>query len=238
MDFVQSIFQCQFSADYLRSINGLSGFPNDMQRNRRVWDECHYNRTLCYDPQFVGHLCSYFPVNLIKTVRLRVKELMTLMDSYPSSKDWKIVHLVRDPRGIMSSREGLKWCKMMPACNSASILCTDLVEDLELIKGLRAQFPDRHYLLKFEDLAVDVEKGTEKLFEFLEMPVLQPTKAFLESHTKSNDQKLKEDFLNFEHSTFRKSDAVAYGWKKKLSSKVIANITTTCSSALKALNSM
>lgn len=235
---IQSIFQCQFSADFLRSVNGLSGLPNDMRRNRRVWDECHYNRSLCHDPQFVGSLCSYSPVNLIKTVRLRVNELITLMKNDTSSKDWKIIHLVRDPRGIMSSREGLNWCKVNPACNDVSRLCTELVEDLELIKELATQFPNRHYLVKFEDLATNVETATEKLFEFLEMPVHRPTKAFLDSHTKSNDQKLKEDFLNFDHSTFRKSDAVAYGWKTKMDVKLIANITSICASALNALDNI
>ncbi|KAI9563391.1 hypothetical protein GHT06_010854 [Daphnia sinensis] len=235
---IQSIFQCQFTADFLRSINGLSGLPNDMQRNRRVWDECHYNRSLCHDPHFIGSLCSYSPVNLIKTVRLRVKELNTLLKNDPSSKDWKIVYLVRDPRGTMSSRDGLKWCQINPACNNVNRLCTELVEDLELIKELVAQFPNRHYLVKFEDLATNVESGTEKLFQFLEMPVLKPTTAFLDSHTKSNDQKLKENFLDFDHSTFRKSDAVAYGWKNKMDTKLIANITSICASALEAIDNI
>lgn len=160
------------------------------------------------------------------------------MESDPSAKEWKVVHLVRDPRGTMSSRAGLKWCQVSPSCNNASRLCTELVEDLQLIKGLRTSFPDRHYLLKFEELATNVEIETKKLFRFLEMPVLQPTKFFLASHTKSSDQKLKEDFLDFDHSTFRKSDTVAYAWKTKVLAKVIANITDICAPALTALNSI
>jgi hypothetical protein len=67
------------------------------------------------------------------------------------------------------------------------------------------------------------------------MPVTVSTRAFLDSHTKSNDQKMKEAYLNFEHSTFRKSDAVAYGWKRKMSEKDIANITDICKPVLKML---
>ncbi len=82
---------------------------------------------------------------------------------------------------------------------------------MKLTEGLVKRFPNRHYLLKFEDLTSNVEIETDKLFRFLEMPVTVSTKAFLDSHTKSNDQKMKEDFFffYFEQSTIRKSDAVA-----------------------------
>lgn len=208
-----------------------------MRRNKRVWDECtYYNRTLCHDPEFVGHLCSYFPIHLIKTVRLRVKELSALIENDSVlTKEWKIIHLVRDPRGIMASRAGLGWCQVNPACNNASRLCAELEDDMKSIEGLVKRFPNQHYLLKFEDLATDVEVETEKLFRFLEMPVTASTRAFLDSHTKSNDQTMKEAFLDFDHSTFRKSNAVAYGWKTKMTKKVIDNITDICKPALKML---
>ncbi len=237
IELIQSIFRCKFSLDYLRSANGLTGYPNDMQRNKRIWNECVYNQTLCYDPEFVAPLCSSFPINLIKTVRLRVKEVLALLKNDSLlSKELKIIHLVRDPRGIMSSRAGLNWCKTNPACNNVSRLCSEMDEDVPLIKELVTRWPHQHYLLKFEDLAVNVEMETDKLFRFLEMPVTVSTRAFLNSHTKSNDQKMKESFLNYEHSTFRKSDAVAYGWKRKMSAKDIANITNICKPVLKMLN--
>jgi hypothetical protein len=236
-ELIQSLFHCRFSLGYLRSANGLTGLPNDMQRNKRVWSECIHNRTLCSDPEFVAHLCSSFPIHLIKTVRFRVRELPALLESDPVlSKELKIIHLVRDPRAIMTSRAKLKWCQNNPACKNASRLCADMEEDLQLMNGLVTRFPNQHYRLKFEDLAVDVEMETDKLFRFLEMPVTVSTRAFLDSHTKSNDQKMKENFLDFDHSTYRKSDAVAYGWKKKMGEKVTANITEICKAALEMLN--
>jgi hypothetical protein len=236
-ELIQSLFHCRFSHDYLQSTNGLTGLPNDMQRNKRVWDECsYYNRTLCHDPEFVGNLCSNFPIHLIKTVRLRVKELSALIENDPLiTKEWKIIHLIRDPRGIMASRAGLGWCQVNPACNNVSRLCAELEDDVKLTEGLVKRYPNRHYLLKFEDLTSNVEMETDKLFRFLEMPVTVSTKAFLDSHTKSNDQKMKEDFLDFEHSTIRKSDAVANEWKTKMTKKYIDNITEICEPVLKML---
>ena len=113
-----------------------------------------YSNQTLYATEFVVPLCSSFPINLIKTVRLRVKELLALL----------------------------------------------------------------------------------KLFRFLGVPVLASTRAFLDSHTKSNDQKMKESFLNYEHSTFRKSGSVAYGWKRKMSKKGTSNITNICKPVLKMFN--
>jgi hypothetical protein len=46
---------------------------------------------------------------------------------------------------------------------------------------------------------------------------------------------MKEDFLDFEHSTIRKSDAVANEWKTKMTKKYIDNITEICEPVLKML---
>jgi hypothetical protein len=194
-ELIQSIFRCQFSFGYLQSVSGLIGLPNHMQRNKRIWDECSYNRSLCHDPEFVGHLCSIFPIHLIKTVRLRVKELSELLESDPLLyKKLKIIHLVRDPRGIMASRSGLSWGKVNSACNNVSRLCTELKEDLELIEGLLSRFPNQHYLMKFEDLSVHVEVETNKLFRFLKMPVTVSTKLFSKIN-QSNQLRIFENLL-------------------------------------------
>ncbi|KAI9558828.1 hypothetical protein GHT06_015617 [Daphnia sinensis] len=237
MELIRSLFECQFPADYLRYVNGLAtvqGSQNFMFKNRRLWDECYYNRTLCYQPEFVNHLCPYFPIHVIKALRLRVSELSPFLANYSASKDWKIVHLVRDPRGTMSSRYNVAaWCLKEPSCIEVNRVCAELQEDLELIQRLIHDFPDRHYLLKFEDLAVNAEAETEKLFRFLGMSVTELTKAFLESHTQSDSQT-----KNNPYSTFRQSNAIAYGWKTKLSEKEIATITDVCAPVLKLLSAL
>lgn len=235
MELISSLFNCQFPSDYLRIVNGLPAgkdSQNNMIRNRRIWDECYYNRTLCYQPEFVSHLCPYFPIHIVKAVRLRVKELSQFLAIDPSSKDWKIVHLIRDPRGIMSSRNSLtNWCFTDPNCIDVNHVCAELQEDLELIRQLINEFPDRHYLVKFENLAVNAEIETKKLFSFLGMTVTEPTRAFLNSHTQSGNQTKSDPY-----STFRQSNNIAYGWKTSLSEMEIANITEICSPVLKELS--
>jgi keratan sulfate 6-sulfotransferase 1 len=129
----------------------------------------------------------------------------------------------------MSSRKNLPWCDPDPACNDGARLCAEVKDDLERISRFQHQFPDRFYLLKFEDFAASVEVETEKLFSFLGMPVTDSVKLFLSRHTHSNETRGNP------FSTIRHSNTVAVGWKFKLSDKIIANITNVCAPTLKML---
>lgn len=237
-DLIRSIFQCRFTADYLRHVNGLmEGGQDFMRRNRRVWESCQHDKSLCYRPDFVARLCSYFPIQLIKVVRLRAKELVSLLNQ-DSNNDWKIIYLMRDPRGVMASRANLTWCRPDPACGEVRHLCGDMLDDLNVIQQLKNQYPDRHYLLKFEDLTANVESETEKLFRFLGISITVPVKVFLSTHTRSggvtveNTRSKKDDPF----STNRQSKSVASGWRTKLSAKDIKDITRICAPVLKLLD--
>lgn len=51
--------------------------------NPRVKEACRYDKNLCTDPDFVRRLCVHFPIQLVKEVRLTLKEIEEdgLMDS-------------------------------------------------------------------------------------------------------------------------------------------------------------
>jgi hypothetical protein len=231
---VPFLFRCHFPDDYIRFINGT----NHMKLNRRIWNEYQYHElpSLCHQPQMLAQLCASFPVNLIKVVELSVKDLVAFttnsssaLAGHPVTDRWKIVFLVRDPRGTMASRANLKWCMANRNCREPARLCGRIEEDLDLEKHFTA---GRDYLLlKFEDLAVNVRSETAKLFRFLQLPVTDLTTAFLDTHTQSNNQTAEKDPF----STVRQSDAVAFSWKTKLSKKKIAKITNSCAPYLKKM---
>ena len=239
-DLIRSIFHCTFPSDYLRHISGLTeGGQDFMRRNRRVWEACNHDPSLCHRSEFVRRLCTYFPIQLTKVVRLRVRELAGILKEGDDLK-WKIVYLARDPRGVMASRANLTWCKPDPACGDVHRLCADVKEDTELMKQLQTQFPDRFYLLKFEDLTSNVETETENLFRFLRLPVTVPVKVFLSTHTGSSPSatinKLADRRKNDPFSTSRQSKSVANEWRTKLTNAEVTAITNVCNTVLKMLD--
>ena len=72
---------------------------------------------LCFDPNFVKTLCHLHPIQLIKTVRMRTKQLSPLLVTDPGIK---IIVLLRDPRAVRSSRNKLPWCNFA-ACNHPKV---------------------------------------------------------------------------------------------------------------------
>lgn len=230
-DLIRSLFQCQFPVNYLRFVNGQSDKSdlNFMIFNRRAWDACDHDVSFCYQPDFVSQLCWQYPIHLMKTVRLRVKELKPLMED-ETFKTTKIIYLVRDPRGVMASRANLSWCQQNPACNDPKRLCSDVQEDLQEFNLLKSQYPDRLYLVNFEELTQNVEPGIKQLFDFLEMTVSPPVQYFLKTHTQQGDKDVK-----LPYTTFRRSKTVASEWRTKLNQSSIDVITNACSSLIEML---
>jgi len=82
---------------------------------------------------FLSQLCSLYPVRTIKTVRLRVAETEALL---AGQRELRVIVLVRDPRGVMSSRAGMEWCER-PECADPQIHCNNLLADVEAAHNLR-----------------------------------------------------------------------------------------------------
>lgn len=138
---------------------------------------------------------------------------------------------MRDPRAVMSSRSNLSWCRKNASCRNVTHLCQTMQRDLTLLESLQAQHPDRYYLVKHEEFSSDVETGTEKLFEFLGLPITASVRVFLETHTKGTEEGKIET-----HSTHRFSKNVVNAWRDRLPKKKEAIINNACSSVLKTLN--
>lgn len=101
--------------------------------------------------------------------------------------------------------------------------------DLSNFESLQARNPERYNLVKYEEFASNVEEGTQKLFDFLDIPVTTQVRVFLDTHTKSVDQTV------YAHSTHRFSKNVVNAWRDKLPQNRSKEITNTCSKLLKYL---
>ena len=86
---------------------------------------------------------SFVFYRLIKTVRLRLSCIQDLI----MAKHIKMIVLVRDPRGVMKSRENIEWCKY-PACSDVFNLCQDLTNDLQAAFKIEHSLPNQIFLLR------------------------------------------------------------------------------------------
>ena len=62
----------------------------------------------------------------------------------------KVIMLVRDPRGIMRSRDNMDWCDK-GSCSDVKIMCQDLYADTIHALELGKKYPDRIILIRYID---------------------------------------------------------------------------------------
>lgn len=222
------LMDCQYvgQEDYL---NYTRMHAEDMMgHNKGVWDACRRgpNVNACFNASFLSEACEMFPIQLVKTVRLRLN--LTQLFLNDERMNVKVVFLVRDPRGTMSSRySSVSWCNDNPDCSSPEVLCSDLQGDLKVATALGKLYPDRFTMLKYEDLALDPNQAIKNLMDFLGMEYSAETARFVQENTQQN--------INSPWSIKRKSADRISLWKKQLPLQEIHNIQNACESVLKTL---
>ena len=101
--------------------------------NFRLWRNCVNllpKETMCFMPDYLSAVCPVYPVKLVKTVRLRVRDTEQLVADPDLAL--KMVVLVRDPRGVYASRGTgpiANWCKN-DDCADPVVGCRNLVDDV------------------------------------------------------------------------------------------------------------
>ena len=102
---------------------------------------------------------------IIKEIRLPIKFVMEVVNELENHMNGitpplKLIYLVRDPRGIMSSRKSpdLKFCRKNANCKNSKVLCSYMRENMasfkELIQSNRnASSSFTIHFLRFEDFS-------------------------------------------------------------------------------------
>ncbi|XP_045131714.1 carbohydrate sulfotransferase 1-like isoform X2 [Portunus trituberculatus] len=222
------LMDCQYTGqdEYL---NYTRSHAEDMLgHNKGIWDPCHRgpNFNTCFNSSFLSQACQMFPIQLVKTVRLRLN--LTQLFLNDERMNVKVVFLVRDPRATMSSRySSVSWCNDNPDCSSPEVLCSDLQGDLKVATALGQLYPQRFKMLKYEDLATDPQTVIKNLMDFLGLEYSVETAQFVKENT--------EQDVNSPWSIKRKSSDRVNLWKKQLPLQEIHTIQNACESVLKTL---
>ncbi|KAH7965662.1 hypothetical protein HPB49_009507 [Dermacentor silvarum] len=133
--------------------------------NHFLADVCEGGES-CSSPGHLSALCSRAETQTFKFTRLRVSQVESWIQRNPDiAQSVRVVHLVRDPRAIYSSRRGLRWCTDYKPCDSAAALCSQMRSDLDAFEELTRRLQiNRTYQIRFEDLAADPLNETMRLF--------------------------------------------------------------------------
>ena len=94
---LKDIFQCNFTEKswgrkYLNFLKSpTAGYRQFALHNLRLRSVCEGlaedgSNKLCYDPEYVQSICSLHPINLVKTVRMRTRQIAPILDEAGTMK--------------------------------------------------------------------------------------------------------------------------------------------------------
>ena len=137
-DFLRSLLECQFDEDNIGFLHHVSKGDNKFlfkNHNFRLWNSCHNllpQDMMCLMPEYLNRVCPLFPIKLIKTVRLQMREIEELIED--PALGLKVVFLVRDPRGTYNSRSSgtiSKWC-VRDECANPAVGCDLMLDNIKV----------------------------------------------------------------------------------------------------------
>ncbi|XP_061714519.1 carbohydrate sulfotransferase 4-like [Cydia pomonella] len=218
---IKGMLNCDFKnmEDYFRY--GM-GHLHQFSHNTRLWDHCKHKKELCYDAEFTSRFCRLFPFQSMKIVRLRLRLVRDILEDHELNV--KVVLLIRDPRGVMQSRQHRGFCQPAPDCWQPELLCADMISDYVAAGRLQQQYPNRLMVLRYEELALEPTTTTLRLFKFLGLSLTPAVDEFLHSHTNIEVAGVS--------STFRVSRDVPFRWKNALDYEYVEEIQMACKEAM------
>lgn len=236
-----NLFACQMPRDWEDILHyasqNLGSSRNFWQQNRQYWQACG-TPSACFHPRIWAQACQLFPRHVMKTTRLGTLQAEDLLHKLPNLK---LLLLVRDPRGLVSSRMHFDWCN--DACLNTPKYCHSLETNLNHTIRLANRFDDRIRLIRYEDLCADPYNTVANILKFLGLPANQQINQFLREHTTQSLAKRRwspgrNRFIRTKgHYLTFSSDPVATSraWLSKLSPDRVKQIETDCANYMKML---
>lgn len=142
------------------------------------------------------------------------------MEEFPKLK---VLYLVRDPRGTLSSEMTiLKTYEKTGIKEAAETFCGMVNDDAENIRLLSESYPDRIRTIRYETIARDAVAAARRMYDFLELSFTPKIEGYIRKITSA-----KKDGHNF--STSRKDSwAAANKWRTLSSYKNVRAVDSAC----------
>jgi len=173
--------------------------------------------------------CKRSSVVTVKVIRLHMSLVEELMIADPGLR---VIHLVRDPRGIMQSWRKVSRPKMSEEKMqvSASIACKRMLQDCDIRQRLEEMFPGRILLVRYEDLVTNTQRVLRNIYtSLLQLPVPN-------SVIKALVKQIKADSDDGSAGTKRiDGKATAYKWKQEIDRQHLDYVNSVCGSIISLL---
>ncbi|KAM6223793.1 carbohydrate sulfotransferase 4 [Rhynchocyon petersi] len=262
-DLVRSIFQCDMSV--------FDAYMQPGPRRQSSLFQWQTSRALCSPPacsiapedrilsqDHCRVLCNQQPFEMVEKacrshshVVLKEVRFFNLKSLYPLLRDPSlnlyIVHLVRDPRAVFSSREhtmwelmtdsrivlGERWQRVQQADRPYQVMqtiCESHREIFEATQHLPKALQQRYLLVRYEDLVQSPQDQTRRMYDFVGLKFLPWLQTWVQNITQG-----KGMGTHAFHTDSRNALNVSQAWRWILPFQKVTQLQKVCSDAMDLL---
>ena len=198
-NLLQDIFTCSFKRNNTLKLV----FPSWLRKSRSctmAWK----SKTTIFNKESIAELCKSRKITVIKIMQTRlpreigIRELQRVCSSEPTRFECLIIHLVRDPRAVLTSAIGRRF--FLPRGqkrnlvtlrnptsegqeiikNNARIICSLVEENLNYVNEEWPNwFKDRYILVRYEDVPEDLLTAVHRMYNFTGLPMVDYVKKWI-----------------------------------------------------------
>ena len=200
------------------------------------------------------YLCKKRDAAVLKVIRLRRLQDLEMIKNIKTA-NVKVIHLLRDPRGMFRSRGGFKdifqimrnqlqWTihdKWQKLGLEAHTECENYMRDMEYGEN-NPWLKNRYMKIKHDDMATSPFKIAQSLYDFIGLPLAQEVKDYLKKVASIHDETGKKEETGNEDTdkggalnTLRNSTLVNNKWLK-WNYRSIMNVDKHCARFIKKMD--
>ncbi|XP_072027802.1 carbohydrate sulfotransferase 1-like [Amphiura filiformis] len=248
---LERILRCEFSEQFASS---FLNFDTGVRLTKnlslvRVNADTKFNS----QAQMLKEMCLSYRGNVAtKTIRATLKDVVQFLEYTDYHKNVKIIHYVRDPRGVANSRrivssgrnavmafEKYLWGKLevRPHLKSLNIdqkgsineYCDRLHDDIQLALLQPNVLKNRYKLIRYEDFSANPKRIAEEIYSFLGLQTPEIAIEWLNFNTKVSYQ----DYNNMGLS--KNSIKAASNWRRYLNNEELQLVQALCADVMELL---
>ena len=222
---LKSFWTFHFSSGYTKKC--IVAFSDNMKKKRLKTFKERQEKCLSHWKR----KCLEANVQVVKTIRLSTTLVKSLVEAVPGLK---IVHLIRDPRGIINSRVNIG--EISATRNISQYLehvCTTMRHDIESVLSSKYLAAGRIIPLSFEHVAENPFAVAEILFDKLGIPFTKDTKNWLYKYAShSSTRRKKKGSFNVQKID---SKVIAHAWREQMPKDFLKRVEKICSPLINLL---
>ena len=243
-NLLQDIFTCNFKRNTTLKLI----FPNWLIQSRSgklAWK----SKNTIISNESIAELCNSRKITVIKIMQTRlpreigIRELQRVCTSEPTRFECLIIHLVRDPRAVITSAIGRRF--FLPKGpkknlitfknltsegkeiikNNARIICSLVEENLNYVKEEWSNwFKDRYILVRYEDVPGDLLTTVHHMYNFTGLPMVDYVEKWIIGGTPPGGIENDKPEFVISKNDIKKSDR----WRFGIGSSLVAEFEEVC----------